>query len=483
MTESNRLRIVRKNRKVDGTLASPNIGQQLAVNSESLSYSIDYSRSERITGNRNNPSSDALAARANGGFPNEFSFAMNKSEIESALFQEFTKIAEIENSASDTEIEGVDDTTDTITVAAGGAAFKAGHLVQLSGFTNANNSGIFKVDSSTGTTVVLAGTPTLTDETAPPKGAKIKTVGFEGASGDIEASATGLASTSLDFTTLGLTVGAWIKIGGAATANQFGTAALNGYARITAITANAITLDNRPAGWATDSGSGKTMQIWVSDHAKNGSTKISHTYEKSFQAQASPSFYQYDDMVVNTLAVSVATGSRAEITVDFLGTEEKVEANSVDASPEPIVDEAAFTGTRNVARVIENGAPIGTTNRATSFSFNINNNLSERYSLGDFHPFDQLVGDCDVTGEIATFFGDKALVEKYVNSTITNVGIIYERGEHAMVAFVPTAKFTAANYNSGGRNQDVFANLTYTAETSATDDYSMSVDMFAYVEN
>lgn len=483
MTESNRLRVIRKNRKVDGTLATPNIGQQLAVTSESLAYSIDYSRSERITGDRNNPSSDALAARANGGFPNEFSFDMNRSELESALFNELTVIGEIENFTADTEIEEVTDSTDTITVASGGAAFKAGHLVQLSGFTNANNSGIFSVGSSTGTTIVLAGTPTLTDEAAPPKGAKVKVVGFVGASGDITATATGLASTSLDFTTLGLTVGAWIKIGGEATGDRFDTAALNGYARITVITATALTLDNRPTGWTTDSGTGKTLKVWVSDHMKNGDTKISHTYEKSFQGQDTPSYYQYEDMVCNTMAVSVATGARAQMTVDFLGTEEIVSDTSADGSPEPIVDEAAFTGTRDVARVIENGAPIGNTNRASSFSVNINNNLSERYGLGDYHPFDQLVGDCDVTGEIATYFGSNALVQKYVNSTITNVGVIYERGGKAIVFFIPVCKFTDSGYNSGGRDQDVFANLTYTAETSATDNYSVSVDMFAYLEN
>lgn len=483
MTESNRLRVVRKNRKINGTLATPNIGQQLAAVSESLAYNVDYSRSERITGDRNNPFNDALAARANGGFNNEFSYQMNKSEIESALFQQFTKIAEIENFTADTEIAGVDNATDTITVASGGAAFKAGHLVQLTGFTNANNSGIFKVGSSTATTIVLAGTPTLTDEAAPPLGAKVKVVGFEGASGDITATATGLASSALDFTTLGLTVGAWIKIGGSATANKFAGAALNGYARITAITANAITLNNRPTGWTTDAGTDKLLQVWVSDHAKNGSTRITHTYEKSFQGQDTPSYYQYEDMMCNTLDLSIATGGRADLTVEFLGTQEIVSGTSADAAPRPILDETAFNGTRNVSRVIENGAPIGSSNKASSFSVNINNNLSERYGLGDFYPFDQQVGDCDVTGEVATYFGSDALVAKYVNSTRTNVGIIFERDEQSVVIFIPTCKFTAATYNAGGRNQDVFANLTYNAETSANNVYSVSFDMFDYLEN
>ena len=76
----------------------------------------------------------------------------------------------------------------------------------------------------------------------------MKVVGFQAASGDITATATGLGSTSLDFTTLGLAVGQWIKIGGSATADKFATAALNSTARITAIAATALTLDHLPHG-------------------------------------------------------------------------------------------------------------------------------------------------------------------------------------------------------------------------------------------
>ncbi|TGV23899.1 hypothetical protein EN811_31160, partial [bacterium M00.F.Ca.ET.168.01.1.1] len=87
----------------------------------------------------------------------------------------------------------------------------------------------------------------ITDEAAPAAAARMKVVGFQGSSGDITATSTGIGSTTLDFTTLGLTVGQWIKIGGIAAGEQFATAALNTFARITAIAANALTLDNLPA--------------------------------------------------------------------------------------------------------------------------------------------------------------------------------------------------------------------------------------------
>src|SRR6185295_9915476 len=92
------------------------------------------------------------------------------------------------------------------------------------GFTNAANNQLFRVASSSATTIV--GTAlSLTAETAPPGTAKLKVVGFQGAAADLVATSTGLTSTLLNFTTLGLSVGRWIKIGGTATADKFVPAA------------------------------------------------------------------------------------------------------------------------------------------------------------------------------------------------------------------------------------------------------------------
>ena len=70
------------------------------------------------------------------------------------------------------------DSSDTYTVNSGGAAFKTGHLAKAEGFTNAANNQIFRVASSTGTTVV-GSSLTLTDETAPPGTAKLQVIGFQ----------------------------------------------------------------------------------------------------------------------------------------------------------------------------------------------------------------------------------------------------------------------------------------------------------------
>ena len=149
----------------------------------------------------------------------------------------------------------------------------------------------------------------LTAETAPPGTGRLKVVGFQGASGDITATAGGLGSTSLDFTTLGLAVGQWIKVGGTAAGDRFATAGLNDWARIVAISANALTLDNKPSGWTTDAGTSKTIKVWFGDYIKNGVTKTALTLEKGFLGQDTPTYIALRGMTVNTFEMSMARPS------------------------------------------------------------------------------------------------------------------------------------------------------------------------------
>mgnify|MGYP002147314755 CR=1 FL=1 len=73
--------------------------------------------------------------------------------------------------------------------------------------------------------------------------------GIQGATADLEIDASGnLISTVLDFTTLPLSVGQRIWIGGDSAGTKFATAADRGEARITVIAAHKLTLDDKVSG-------------------------------------------------------------------------------------------------------------------------------------------------------------------------------------------------------------------------------------------
>jgi hypothetical protein len=96
-----------------------------------------------------------------------------------------------------------------------------------------------------------------------------KVVGFQGAAADITATAAGLGSTLLDFTTLGIAVGQTLKIGNSSVAGErFATKANNAYATVVSIATNLITLANKPSGWSVDAGTGKTITVYYGDTIK-----------------------------------------------------------------------------------------------------------------------------------------------------------------------------------------------------------------------
>lgn len=160
---------------------------------------------------------------------------------------------------------------DEYTVSANGN-LAAGILIYARGFSNAANNGLKVVVATSSATAIKVATGSLVAET-PPANATLEVAGVQGETSDIAIDASGnLTSTSLDFSTLGLQVGMWIKIGGTAPNTFFATTTYNGWARITAIAANLLTLERR--SWtvgSADNGSGKTIQLFLPRYFRNQS--------------------------------------------------------------------------------------------------------------------------------------------------------------------------------------------------------------------
>jgi hypothetical protein len=139
------------------------------------------------------------------------------------------------------------------------------------------NNKLARVNSSTATTIVYPAATFSADAAQIPVGASVRQVGFQGASADIAAvtaGGNGLTSTVLDFTTLGISVGEWVKVGDGDNANcSFATPANNGFCRVSAVAAQGISFDRVPSGWAADTGTGKTISVFSGDFLTNASTK------------------------------------------------------------------------------------------------------------------------------------------------------------------------------------------------------------------
>ena len=487
MTDSNRVQMVSVRETVLGTTpASPRM-RKARIRSESISYAPTFVRDEEIRDDRMSGDPIKIGEQNSGGVAVSLSYPVPLSPLsdwmESAMYGPWMNTPSFDNDGvADSVITQVADIGDTFTVASGGDAIVANHLARMSGFGDSANNGLFKVSSSTATTIVVAGTPTLADDASPAAAARIKVVGFEGDSGDVTATADGLGSSTLDFTGLGLAVGQWIKIGGTGSDYRFATEALNGWARITAISANALTLDNRPAGWATDAGAAKTIRVFTGDYIRNGTTQLSLSLERGFLGQTTPTYILHSGMVAGQMNWNITTEQRVDGDFTFTGMSGSQSQVPQDAAPDAVDSSPIMSANVNVGRIAESGSVLAAPNFVRSLSIQLNNNLRAPTAVGSIGAVDIGEGDCAVTGTVETYFGDNTLYAKLLNGTVGSLNTRINKGGQAVTFTLPRVTFNSGAPSAGGRNQDVLLPLGYEASKDTLTSCHLQMDRHEYFE-
>jgi hypothetical protein len=322
----------------------------------------------------------------------------------------------------------------------------------------------------------------LIDDAAPAAAARMKVVGFQGVAADITATATGLASTTLDFTTLGLVVGQWIKIGSSATVCQFATVANNDWARVTAIAAHAITLDNLPTGWAVDAGTGKTINVFFGDYIRNGTTRSSLTIERGFLDQSVPTYIAQKGMVVGQFDLKFDTEQSITGSATFSGLSGSQSTSALSATPDAATTNQVMSASVSVARIAEAGTAISSPNWSKSLSLSINNNLRSLAALGAVGAVDMGAGACAITGSMETYFGSNAMLQKLMNGTVSNLNARSAKNNQALVLTLPRVMYTDGAPNASQQNQDVTLPLSFTASVDTTTNSMIQFDRVEYFE-
>ncbi len=473
MTESNRLQVALVRETTPGTTPVTPRMRKVRLTGEALAFTPTYVDSDELRDDRMAEDPILVMKDAAGSVNFELSYPDDESPmsewIRSAMYNAWQNTPQFFNDGTpDSVITDAGTVADTFAVASGGTAVKAGHLVRATGFTDPSNNLVFRAASSTGTTIV--GTAlALTAEAAPPGTARLKVVGFEGASADITALADGLGSTALDFTTLGLSPGMWLKIGGAADASTFAflvtagaTARANAWARITAIAADKITLDNLPTGWTTDAGTGKTIRCWVGDWIKNGVTQSAMTIEKGFLGQQTPTYIVYRGQTAGQFQIGITSRQKITGSVTFTGMSGDQSQVALDASPDAVTLGKVMAANANVGRIDDGGAPIGAPNWVRSTQFTINNNLRTTEAADSQSPVGVLPGECTVTGRSEFYFGSNALLQKFYNGTPSAMNSRVAKNGQAIIWQFPRITYRGeGNPAAQSKNTDVMLPLAW----------------------
>lgn len=490
MTDSNRTRLSYVSEATLGTtpaISGTTEMREMRITGESLNYNISNVVSDEIRSDRQIPDLIQVAAQDAGDINFELSYPLQRTFFDellaSTMLNTWTNTPFKHNIVADTELANVAAGTGVYTVDAGGTTFLAGMLVQASGFTNAANNGLFKVTASGATTVTTSNSSSVL-EAAPPIGARFKVVGYECGAGDLVAVTSGgnrLTATTLNFTTLPLQVGQWIKIG-ATTTNKFATAGANAWARITAIAASTLNIDNA-TGFAADSGAAVSVRFWFGDYIKNSTTLSSLTIEKAYLGQVTPSYLVYKGCAPSQLQMTLDASKIITGGFTMLGMTHTAGTSSL-GTPAAASLEQVLSSSANVAKVAEFGSDIAAPSLCNQLSFSLNNNLRERRAIGSLGLVGIGTGRCEVSGNIQLYFGDLAAYNRYVAGTATSLNFRTDTGTtgRALVVTFPAVEFETAKVDTTGGNQDVWFAGSFKAKRDSTTNSEISLSRLDYFE-
>lgn len=336
--------------------------------------------------------------------------------------------------------------------------FVVGSLVLCSGFANAANNGLKVVTAlSAGVSITLSGTSVV--ET-PAATATTTIVGHRvQTAADVKVNVAGgfptLTSTSLDFTTLGLIPGEFIFIGGDNTANQFATAANNGWKRVKSVAANLITLDKSDQTMVTDTATGKSVDLYFGSVLKNetGTNIVRKTYqlERTLGApdDAQPTQIQSEYLVgavPNEFALNIGTADKITCDLSFVATnhEQRDGATGVKSGTRPaLVESSAFNTSSDFSRM--KMALVSTTNAAptplfaflTDLQINLNNNAAPNKAVSVLGAFDVSAGSFTVGGQVTAYFGNISAIQAVRNNSDVTLDAVIAKDNAGIAIDIP----------------------------------------------
>lgn len=393
-------------------------------------------------------------------------------------------------------VSAADATDDDYTVSAGGA-LPAGTLIYARGFSNAGNNGLKVVDTGSGATSIPV-VEALVTEAAPPAAARIDVAGVQGAAGDLAINASGnLASTTLDFTTLGLTAGQAIWIGGSATATRFAndiSSGVNrGWARIVSVAAHEIVLDKKSTTYTADAGATKTIHVYFGRFLRNVPVEDDDFLEQSYQfegaypdleAVGTPAYEYALGNYCNEIAIKLELASKATMTFGFIGTDTESPATTQkDNADTPLspIQTVAFNTSSDIARMrVTETDETGLTTYFKSLTLTLKNNVSPEKVLANLGAVFMNIGNFDVDIEAKALFTSAAVPAAIRNNTTVAMDFSL-RNEDGAIFFDIPAMTLGGGDKEFPENETVLINIPAKAFEDTLLGTSIGISFLPYV--
>lgn len=456
-------------------------------------FGADYGRTARrpIRANRSRSKGAITSLDAGGGYNTDIcANDLLERHVQGFLF------ADVREKPQSRPINGTSYAVSGIAAGSGvytgatgiGAAsgIKAGHIVRVVGCTNQQNNGVFDVTAVASTTVTTSNTASVA-EAAPPANVAIEAVGYKFAAADVVLSVPvgggvlRAIATAGDFTTLNLSVGEWVFIGGDAAATQLG--ANVGYARIGAIAAKTMDFDKTTFVAEASSGAGKQFTLYFGSTVRN-ETDVALIRQRSYTLQRALGMdgngVQSETLIgsfANEMTLTSPLEDKLNVDLGYVSMDHKTRTGTQGllsaqngASIIPVAAGlAAYNTTTDVFRLRMAVLDPTTLNPTALFGYveeydlTVNNNVTINKAQGTFG-FGGNVGGFDVTGSITAYFGSVAAIAAIRSNADITFDAIYAAKNTAFIVDCPLISL-------GGGQLDVEADtpIKLPVDTEATE--------------
>lgn len=350
------------------------------------------------------------------------------------------------------------------------------------------------VDGTNSTTTVtdITTTPGIVDETpTQAQHATLEVAGRRGASADLvwTNSTKTLSSTLLDFTTLGLTVGQLVHIGGLTTTNQFAGGVA--YGRVRTISTNALVLDKVTGTLvADDAGTGKLVDILFGRFLRNVAVDHASYIERSYQFEASypgltdPSGTKYEYSLgnfANTMELNLPLTEKATVTFGFIGTDTAVPTGTRKtnaATPVLPVQTVAYNTTSGIGRLrLTQLDGDGLTTCFKDVTLTLANNVSPEKCLGTLGATFMNTGNFEVNLDAQALFTNSEVVDAIRNNETVTMDFLLKNDDGGICIDIP-----ALTLGDGSKefpiNESVLINLSGEAFADPTLGTSIGISLF-----
>lgn len=264
----------------------------------------------------------------------------------------------------------------------------------------------------------------------------------------------------------GITPGQWIQVTG------FTNAANNGYFQATSVTANKVVL---AGGTLATEAAGGSIEVGGS-YLRNGVEPRSYTIEKAFTDINE--YVAFTGMRVASLNLTAETGAMITGAFSFQGR--------MAAATGATVGTGAVVGAPNnqVFNTVDHIQGLRIGDQAVAFdvsshNFTIDNTLRAQKAQGSLGNVGIGIGTLNVTGAVSAYFTSRTLYEKHLNWETSSFSFrVVDGSGNGYVFTFPALKFTDGNPVAGGKDQDIIAEMAWTAFRHPTLGYTVQIDRF-----